>query len=389
MKNLRYFFILVTFGSIIYSQALFKPFQIDDLGQIVNSPLVHSLDNIPALFSGGSNFQGEKADLFHFQYRPLMMVFYAILYYLGGGSVFPFHFFQIVIFTANSILVFYFLKKFVRENIAFAAALLFLLSPVNIEVAEYIADLQDVLFVFFGMLALCLVDFKRIKGFLKYALIYISLLAAFLSKETGILFVGIVLLYVQFFKRQMFKQQIYISTAACALYFAMRIYSSQHIYRYLIDHQFHNNSLNERVLVSLTAMRFYIQEMILPGAFELPPFLAKDMTLTQGIISFGVMLALTVTLFAIGFVLKSEKRLNTKAYVFFCAWLAIGVTFHSHIITLDVFLAERWLYFPMLGAYGIIALIVNSYYDGTFRHKALAALVFVIIILFYMGQHFI
>jgi len=56
----------------------------------------------------------------------------------------------------NSILLFLFLRSFFSRYSSFVVCLLFLVHPINSEAVLYSANLQDVLFFFFGMLSLLL-----------------------------------------------------------------------------------------------------------------------------------------------------------------------------------------------------------------------------------------
>src|SRR5262245_57894896 len=137
-KDIVVIAVLIFLGSILFLPHVFDYFVVDDFAQIVNFPLVHSLKNIPRLFFGGFVFQRDYFDFFNFYWRPAMFSLYPILYFLGGGTPFAFHLFQMLVFIANAVLVYFFLAKFTKRQFAFAASVLFLAIPVNGDVARYI-----------------------------------------------------------------------------------------------------------------------------------------------------------------------------------------------------------------------------------------------------------
>src|SRR5471030_2610944 len=82
---------------------------------------------------------------------------YAILYFLGNGSLLPFHIFQLSLYLISVLLIYLIFLKFFGSKIAFLLSLIFLTHPVNEEIVAYIGDLQDVLFFFFGVSSLYLI----------------------------------------------------------------------------------------------------------------------------------------------------------------------------------------------------------------------------------------
>jgi hypothetical protein len=70
-------FLIVTFGFIVFGNALFNGFVWDDILQIRDNTNVQSLANFPHFFSSGINSQ----NVF---YRPLMLLSFSAIYTLFG-----------------------------------------------------------------------------------------------------------------------------------------------------------------------------------------------------------------------------------------------------------------------------------------------------------------
>ena len=149
--------IIVFLGLVVYSFGLFNGFVWDDEEQIVNNVFVHSIKNIPILFqsstfnNGGAGLSGGT------YYRPLMMTFFSFVYNIFGPNPFFFHFFQLVFHILTAILIYYLFNHFFKEGISFFLALIFLVHPGNVETVAYISAIQDIFYVFFGLLALYLI----------------------------------------------------------------------------------------------------------------------------------------------------------------------------------------------------------------------------------------
>ena len=97
---------IVAIGLIVYANSLFNGFVIDDAGQIVANPLVHSLTSIPTIL-----FNQSSALLSSNYYRPIPSIVYAFLYTFFQAITFPYHLIQLLFHIGNAILIFLIFKK--------------------------------------------------------------------------------------------------------------------------------------------------------------------------------------------------------------------------------------------------------------------------------------
>ncbi len=388
MKTAYFLIGLIVFGVLVYGKAFFAGFQIDDIGLIVNFPLVHSLHSVPALFTGGFSYQLENTGFFQFYYKPIMMICFAIFYSLGHGGAFTFHAFQIILFIVNSLLLFYFFSKIFGRNFAFLFSLLFLLHPANREVATYIASLQDTLYFFFGISALCLIinRDKRGEGRRKFLIIYLLLLGSCLSKETGMLFLFLILFWSYLFKKEAFKMYLYVSGFVFITYLALRLYASSNIYLVLLDNRILYETFPQRIYIIFGVIRFQIQEMVLPGLMSFGQVTTKTISFLQTVVSFFETIVFLGIICAIGLLLVQKSKKEFRYFLFFTAWLLLGIGLHSQIIELDVFAATRWLYFPLAGALGMVGLVVSAFFSEVPRKKRVFSIVYIIVLLFYIRE---
>jgi len=191
---------LLVLGLIVYYPTLTSDFFGDDYGQIVNSPPIQDIRNIPSFFQGGTFYIGQGViGLSGMYYRPLMLVFYSLIYNSFGPSTLYFHLLQLLVHIVNSFLVYkLFHRLFRRIDISFLLSLVFLIHPLNVEAVAYIANLQDVLFFFFGISALHLIlnSSFHIKT---YVSLFILLLLTLLSKESGLVFLVLLYSFIELF----------------------------------------------------------------------------------------------------------------------------------------------------------------------------------------------
>jgi hypothetical protein len=116
--------IFALIGRLVYGNALFNGFVWDDIPQLLNYSLSHSISNTPEIIFS------KHPTLF---YRPAATLFQAVIYSAFGPTAFWFHFFQILLHIVNKTMVFVLLQRYLKRLAAFAAALVFLVHPMNIE----------------------------------------------------------------------------------------------------------------------------------------------------------------------------------------------------------------------------------------------------------------
>ncbi|HEX7042464.1 MAG TPA: tetratricopeptide repeat protein [Patescibacteria group bacterium] len=351
--NLKAFFLFFIIGIFVYFNSLFNQFVWDDELQIVRNPHIHSLSNIPILFTRSVSVNGPY-------YKPVMMTIYSIIYFLFGYNTFFYHFLQLLLHITSAFLVFVILKKYIKAVIALFCSLIFLIHPINTEAVAYIASLQETLFFFFGILSLYLIQ-KYQPKFIIYLLSFFLLLLSLLSKETGICFVILVVIFGAIFTKSKFKFLIFgISTVA-----------SYSFMRYGVAHVFSANtkiqlipisglSLSQRILNIPEIIFYYIRTFIYPESLAInQQWVVTRLDVPNFYLPFILDLLFFSILIIGGLYLYIIKN-KFKTYLFFFLWFVIGLGLHLQIIPLDMTVADRWFYFPMVGLLGMIGLLIQS-----------------------------
>lgn len=357
--------LLVIIGSLLYFNSLFNGFVWDDEEQVVNNALVHSINNIPALFSGSTFNTGGSGSLGGIYYKPLMSTIFAIIYTVFGNNPALFHLFQISVHIANSIIVFFLFKIFLKRGVAFFLSLIFLIHPINTETVVYVSALQDTLYLLFGLLAL-LLSITKPAGLKTYFTVGLLLLLSLLSKETGLLFLLIILLMKTIFAKKQLKPFIITFLSVTTFYLLLRFA--------VANVPFGNGSLSpimrttiwERLINIPAILFFYLRTFLIPlDLATAQHWVVKKISFND----FYIPLIWISSLFTLAVIFMFHLKKQPKTFLlffFFLLWTMAGLVLHSQIIPLDMTVAERWFYFPMVGILGMIGILAEKV---TIKHK--------------------
>ena len=129
---------LVAVVFLCFANALRNEFVFDDIYLVSVNKQIRSL-NLPLLLSS---------------YRPIRDISYAIDLALWGQNPFGFHLSNILLHTANVLLVFALVRRLTKDRIAATlTALIFAVHPIQTDAVTYISGRRDVLFTLFYLLA--------------------------------------------------------------------------------------------------------------------------------------------------------------------------------------------------------------------------------------------
>lgn len=204
-------FILLGIG--IYFNSLHNGFHYDDRHHIVQNPYIQNPGNILHFFTDHRTFSTLSGVFRH--YRPLLLVSYAVNYYFGKLDPMGYHLVNLGFHIGSAFLLFLIIGKMVKgvDGSFFsglAAGLLFLTTPFNSEVVNYITARSSVMVTFFCLLSFYFwVRFRsetltsHVSPLTSY--VYIASLLAFLlgmlTKEIAITLPVMLLLYDLYFNK--------------------------------------------------------------------------------------------------------------------------------------------------------------------------------------------
>ena len=337
---------IVVVGLIVYANMLFNGFVWDDKIYITLNPGVHSIDFIKLIGVNSFNNIG--------QYRPIPAIYFATLYNFFGELSFFYHLPQLTLHIINAILVFYLLRKFFARHISLLLSLIFLIHPIQVESVSFIAATISPLFFIFGISALLISTNNKLNT-QRIILISFLILASLLTKETGILFVFMLVIYRIIFNKT--GKFLLISSMICTLlvYIAIRFGVGGTYFTHLQNIPLNELTLRGRLL-NIPEIIFYYFKTV-----AYPVYLAHNQlwVITQSTFQnfyFPVLVVSSVFVFIFLFGLYTYKVTNKlfRVYLFFLFWFLLGLIMHLNIFPLDQTVADRWFYFPFVGLLGMV-----------------------------------
>lgn len=352
MQTRKYFLLIFFIGFLLYFTSFFNNFLWDDEEFIVNNPVIRSVKNIPAFFVGKSSANSAY-------YRPIMSSIYSFLYVASGGKPFLFRLFQVGIHLINSGLVFLLFSEFFRskKSIPFFLALIFLIHPVNVEAVSFISAAQEVLFFLFGMTGLLLL----IKGKRDLNNLFAALILFFLSlltKETGIVFFAIAAVYIYYHEKKNLLNFTVINSLLFFIYFLNRLLLGTTYVQGQGLFPIMRVSFVERLLTVPKIILFYLEKFFFPVKLAIAQ---HWVVISPDLINFFLPLFIDlVFFFSLIFI---AARIKSKQFNFFFFWFVLSLLPHLQIIPLNMTVAERWFYLPMVGLIGMIGVVIEKELD--------------------------
>jgi tetratricopeptide (TPR) repeat protein len=356
---------IVIIGLVVYSNMLFNGFVWDDISYIVTNTAFQHF-NFIALFQKNI-FNGVS------QYRPIPALYFSALYYIFHSISFFYHFMQLLIHIANTVLLFLFFSHLFKKKIAFILSLIFLVHPIQVEAVSFIGASDNPLFFLFGMSAF-LLSIGEMKSKYKTFSIFILLLLSVLTNETGILFLFIILSYQYLLQKGKTIYYIPPGILTVIIYFVMRfgignVFFSKENFVAIGD-----LTLLQRIFNIPEIFFYYIKTLFFPNQLLIEQqWIVKNINIADFYIPLLIDI-LFLTIVAIGGMWISKK--NEKAlpvYIFFFIWFISGIVLHLQIFSLDMTVADRWFYFPFVGILGMTGLIIT-----TMRSKLVQKWLFII-----------
>jgi tetratricopeptide (TPR) repeat protein len=173
---------LVLLAAAVYANAVPHPFVYDDVVLVLKNPAIRSLANVPAIIGFGP-------EGFVQQERWVRDVSYALEYAAFGPWAPAYHFTNLVLHALVGLLVFGLVSRLAGDRrIGWWAAALFVVHPINTEVAANVSGRRELLATLFSLLTiLVLLSWTRSRGVWKIPLAFVLLYLGVFSKEIAFL----------------------------------------------------------------------------------------------------------------------------------------------------------------------------------------------------------
>lgn len=297
-RKITFIFILMLSGSAIYLNTIHSPFVFDDNVSIVNEK------NIRMATLSFDSFKKAATQTFYTKahFRPIVMISFALNYYIDGYHPRLYHIVNIVIHLLAGITLFFFIQITLRlscnlskpadasittpnwkklDVIAFFSALIWIVNPVHVQAVTYVTQRMTSMMSLFYLLSILFYARGRLSMlnahdhcFKKYVYFFgCGLMACFAigSKETAIMLFLFIFLYEWYFFQNLSRNWLYrcfpviIALCIICLLIVYGILGDLDLFRTLS--KFYNKrtfSMWERVLTELRVVLFYINLFVLP-----------------------------------------------------------------------------------------------------------------------------
>jgi len=341
--------VIIVLSLTLYANSLNCKFIWDDELLIENSPRIKDWRNAPKIFTEsmieGSGLRGVY-------YRPLQIFTHMIDYHLWGLDARGYHLASIL-FHAMAALSLYWLLSLVFKDrlLSLFAGIIFLAHPIQTETVTYISGRSDILSALFMLLCFIFyIKTLRNENIVSHLLMISCCVLALLSKENSIILPLLFIVYHYIFKER-FKTAIFTPIAGCVLIYLILRSNAALFGTPWID------TIPERLPGFFAAIANYARLMLLPFNLRVDYgntlFALKDPIVIAGLL-------ITASLLFLSFIKREDRFISFSILWFFISLIPV-----SGIYPLPFYMAEHFLYFPIIG----FALLAAGAARGLYKTK--------------------
>jgi Tfp pilus assembly protein PilF len=392
--------LLFFIGFILYGKTLFNNYALDDAIVITQNTFTkQGIKGIPYIlqYDSFTGFFGKEKQLVAGgRYRPLSIITFAIEYQLFGENPLISHFINILIYIFISFLIYklilLLLQNQKNENlkipIAILTSLLFLIHPVHTEVVANIKGRDELLSLFFSLLAF-LYSYKFLISKKSKNLIFsfIWLFLGLMSKENAITFVAVIPVAVWFFTNEKLKTIVKITIpllVASTVFLIIRnnvlggfntVTSNE-----LMNNPFLNASTSQKFATIFYTWLIYLKLLIFPHplTYDYYPYHIEHVDFSN----IFVILSIAILIFLISVFLVGIKRKSIISFSIF-AFAATFLPVSNLLFSVGTFMNERFIFIPSLFfCLSVIYLSVKYFYETAFSKGIVIILTIYTIIFF-------
>ncbi len=359
--------ILIVLFFVFYSNAIFNGFVWDDEEQIVNNSIIHSLSNFGQIFSGAT-FGTGGAGLSGWFFRPFLTLSYMLLFAVFELNAWGYHLIQLLIHGINAILIFKILQSLINKDrkkditlLNALIAMIFAIHPALTEAVSYIAALSEPMYTLFNLIAFYLIIKTDLKnGNAKIIGIISSLLLfGMLFKESSIIIFPILACYVLLYRFKEWKKWTTILVAPLVTYFLIRLVLMHTPIRHPEFAPISEASLITRIITIPKELYSYLHIIFYPDKLAI----SQHFVVTSANTS-DFYIPLFIGFIFVFFILFLSWKFKSKIILFGLIWFLFGFGLISNLFPIGFTIAERWLYFPLIGftfmTAGILYEILNK-----------------------------
>lgn len=351
-------------SALVYGNTLNNGFALDDtlvlLGNSFTQQGLSGLGDIwtKDMFVGA---HGKEFDLTGGRYRPLSLTVFAIMHEFFGKSAFVGHLINVLFFASSCVLIYHVLLKiFHRFNewIPLVTALIFAVHPIHTEVVANIKSLDEIMALFFLLLAMYKMFERDTKSVVLSSIFY---LLALLSKENTITALGIIPLTFLMFRKETIANSLKFTIPYFiigAIYLVLREmfsggFSSGLVATNLMDNPYIGMSMPTKLATLFLIAGKYISLLFAPLSLSYDysydaigwrnwgdPFVLLSFT--------GIIATTAYAIWHLIKVTKVEKEPSILVYGIWFYIMAYSIV-SNFVFNIGTYMGERFLYMASLG----------------------------------------
>lgn len=290
-------------------------------------------------------------------YRPLSKAMFAIEWQLSPNNPGIHHFVNVLFYALTCMLLFLVLKQITNLNtyVLLFATLLFAAHPIHTEVVANIKSRDEILTMFFLLLSLhFIMKYVQQQKLLSLVLSLLCFFFGLLSKESAIVFVGIVPLTLYFFtespaKKIMIRSIAFAGVAIVYLLIHKSVIGSIGLSNiHVIDNSLAiSNSFMEQRMTAILIMGKYLLLLLFPHPLS-SDYSFDTIPIVTSIGHAGFLLALAIHVFLLVWAIRKFRSKNILSFCILFYFISMAITSNIFML-IGTNMAERLLFFPSIG----------------------------------------
>lgn len=352
---IRLSFIIALFSFILYANTLHHEFVLDDSSVITENTMTQGgVSSLKEIFSSAyrAGFPNAENNL----YRPLSKAMFAVEWQLSPNNPAIHHFMNVLLYALACVLLFLVLSRWTKINVyvLFITALLFAAHPIHTEVVANIKSRDEILTMLFLLLSLnAALKYLSNPKALSFAAYLFYFFLALLSKESAIVFIAIVPLFIYFFTEFPLKKNLQLTFAAAGVAIVSLIIHKSVIGSIGLENiPVIDNSLLStgnvflQKATAIMIMGRYLLLLVFPHPLS-SDYSFNTIPIVSGAGDPAFLIALLVHVFLLVYAIKKirEKHLLSFCILFYLVSMSIA---SNIFMTIGTHLAERLLFFPSI-----------------------------------------
>jgi tetratricopeptide (TPR) repeat protein len=371
-SSLRYGIIILVLCFLVYGNSISNGYSLDD--HLVNdkNPLTQQgLSGFKKIFTSYSFKEKE----YNYEYRPVLLLSFAMEYTLGKPNPHLSHIISILLFALFSFLLFRFLRTVfpgIKEMLIFTGIILFIVHPVHTEVVDNIKCRDELLCGIFGISML--INFQKFlssRKTINFIFAFLFLVLGYLSKESIFIYGGLIPVLYLFHlmeKGKNISRIIFPVVGVVLCFVLMKLGQGMMVdksgfsrVKLYYENPLYFGHFSDRVAAGFGISLFYLKLLLWP--FELSYYYGFDQVPTAGwgdVITYAGMVVFAFVVYGCIKLIRKEKFL-----VFCMLILLVNLFVSSNIPKIIPGIAgERFIFMGSAGFCMIVAFLLFRFFEN-------------------------